>query len=127
MQLNCTLKLQKAHIVLIMQYFGIFQLLIFNIIVAAVVQDFYWRNYVHGDVPYDAVEAAPGLYIGQVNFKDYLLPTAIYPYRKVAITTDVKREYVKDNIKASQIVLTIFYFLSLLQLFLILLKDTEQY
>ncbi|GJQ81694.1 hypothetical protein Trydic_g12728, partial [Trypoxylus dichotomus] len=53
-----------------------------NADVEAVVQDFFWRDYIHGDIPCDAIEAAPGRYIGQFNHNGNTVAT-IYPHSDI--------------------------------------------
>ncbi|KAK9694119.1 hypothetical protein QE152_g33750 [Popillia japonica] len=61
--------------------------------------DFYWRHYNHGDVPYDALEAHPGLYIGQAHFSTGLLPASIYHYRNSAVAMLGPRVNVTKHLK----------------------------
>lgn len=51
---------------------------------AALIQDFYWRDYIPGDLPIDALEAAKGRYISQVHETGFA-PSTIYPYSQIVI------------------------------------------
>ncbi|KAK9694124.1 Protein of unknown function (DUF3421) [Popillia japonica] len=64
---------------------------------ADLIPNFYWRDYNHGHVPRDALEAAPGLYIGQAHFSDGLFPVAIYPYRNSAVAVYGQRRDVTNH------------------------------
>lgn len=61
-------------------------------------QDVYWREYLPGDIPYDAVEAAPGRYIGQVFHEGFLVGT-IYPHSDAAVIIFNNRQNINDNVK----------------------------
>ncbi|GJQ73014.1 hypothetical protein Trydic_g1650 [Trypoxylus dichotomus] len=66
----------------------------------AVLKNYYWRDYVFGDIPYDAIEIAnDGKYIGQAYVDGGLLPVTIYPYNGFAIGELFGKVIVKDNIQ----------------------------
>ncbi|GJQ73000.1 hypothetical protein Trydic_g1637 [Trypoxylus dichotomus] len=69
-----------------------------NADVEAVVQDFFWRDYIHGDIPCDAIEAAPGRYIGQAYYNGHTVAT-IYPHSDAAIIEMRGKRGIKDNVK----------------------------
>ncbi|KAK9754519.1 Protein of unknown function (DUF3421) [Popillia japonica] len=79
--------------------------LLFLVLIGLILQDadltsnFYWRDYNHGHAPLDALEAAPGLYIGQAHFSEGLFPVAIYPYRNSAVAVYGQRLNVKNHLK----------------------------
>ncbi|KRT82279.1 hypothetical protein AMK59_3576, partial [Oryctes borbonicus] len=62
-------------------------------------QNFYWRDYLHGEVPFDALEAAPGVYIGQFGFDNGPFVVSIYPHRNSAIAMHFLYTKVTENIK----------------------------
>ncbi|GJQ73009.1 hypothetical protein Trydic_g1645 [Trypoxylus dichotomus] len=66
---------------------------------ATSVHNFYWRNYSHGEIPYDALEVSPGIYVGQVHVKEGNMPAAIYPFRRSAIVVHRTRLEIKEHIK----------------------------
>nr|XP_022899746.1 uncharacterized protein LOC111413119 [Onthophagus taurus] len=60
--------------------------------------EYYWRDYI-GEIPKDAVEASPGLYIGQIPYNG-LLPGTIYPLKQVAVSSgDGHKIESKDGVK----------------------------
>ncbi|GJQ73008.1 hypothetical protein Trydic_g1644 [Trypoxylus dichotomus] len=59
----------------------------------------YWRDYIPGNIPDDAFEAAPGLYIGQALYQGNLLVTTIYPYTDTAVGELMGQRNFKHNIK----------------------------
>ncbi|GJQ73012.1 hypothetical protein Trydic_g1648 [Trypoxylus dichotomus] len=66
----------------------------------AEMQDFYWRDYTHGDIPYDAIEGGVGKYIGQAYIQGHgIVPAAIYPHRNSAIAIFNTRQNIKEHIK----------------------------
>lgn len=65
-----------------------------------VTQDFYWRDYIRGDIPYDAIEGAPGRYIGQVNYNGNHVAT-IFSHNKIAAIEWVVRINFTTDIKVS--------------------------
>ncbi|GJQ77208.1 hypothetical protein Trydic_g12479, partial [Trypoxylus dichotomus] len=69
-----------------------------NFNVEASTQDFYWRDYYYGDMPCDAIEAAPGKYIGQVYFYGDIVGT-IYPYNGTAVAEIYGKQNFTTNIK----------------------------
>ncbi|KRT84356.1 hypothetical protein AMK59_1752 [Oryctes borbonicus] len=64
----------------------------------ALTQDFYWRDYIPGDMPCDAIEAAPGRYIGQAYENGYMVAT-IYPHIGVAVIEMGGKKIIRDNVK----------------------------
>ncbi|KAI4459815.1 hypothetical protein MML48_6g00003759 [Holotrichia oblita] len=63
-------------------------------------QDYYWRDYAPGDIPYDAVEVAnDGKYIGQVYVDGGVVPASIYSHLGHALTELHGRQIIKENIK----------------------------
>ncbi|GJQ73002.1 hypothetical protein Trydic_g1639 [Trypoxylus dichotomus] len=69
-----------------------------NADVEAVVQDFFWRDYVHGDIPCDAIEASSGRYIGQAYHNGNMVAT-IYPHSDAAIIEMGGKKGITDNVK----------------------------
>ncbi|GJQ81767.1 hypothetical protein Trydic_g17526, partial [Trypoxylus dichotomus] len=69
-----------------------------NADVEAVVQDFFWRDYIHGDIPCDAIEAAPGRYIGQAYYSGHTVAT-IYPHSDAAIIEMGGKRGIRNNVK----------------------------
>ncbi|GJQ72997.1 hypothetical protein Trydic_g1634 [Trypoxylus dichotomus] len=69
-----------------------------NADVEAVTQDFFWRDYVHGDIPCDAIEAATGRYIGQAYHNGNMVAT-IYPYSDAAIIEMGGKKGIGNNVK----------------------------
>ncbi|KAK9717788.1 Protein of unknown function (DUF3421) [Popillia japonica] len=49
----------------------------------AISPDIFWRDYVQSDIPCDAIEAAPGRYIGQAYHNGFMVAT-LYSYSNVA-------------------------------------------
>lgn len=47
--------------------------------------DVYWREYIDGVIPQDAIAAEPGVYIGQMPVNG-ILPGTLYPSRKVVVS-----------------------------------------
>ncbi|GJQ73010.1 hypothetical protein Trydic_g1646 [Trypoxylus dichotomus] len=66
---------------------------------ATFIQNFYWRDYSHGVIPQDALQAFLGIYIGQVHKPTGLITAALYPYRNDAIIMYGPREDIKEHIK----------------------------
>ncbi|GJQ72998.1 hypothetical protein Trydic_g1635 [Trypoxylus dichotomus] len=64
----------------------------------AVVQDFFWRDYVHGDIPCDAIEASTGRYIGQAYHNGNMVAT-IYPHSDAAIIEMWGKKSIRNNVK----------------------------
>ncbi|KAK9694130.1 Protein of unknown function (DUF3421) [Popillia japonica] len=79
--------------------------LLFLVLIGIIVQDadlkpnLHWRDYNHGDVPHDALEAAPGLYIGQAHNPDGLFPVAIYPYKNIAVAVYGWQRNITEHLK----------------------------
>ncbi|GJQ73004.1 hypothetical protein Trydic_g1641 [Trypoxylus dichotomus] len=69
-----------------------------NLNVGALTQDFYWRDYYFEDIPCDAIEAAPGRYIGQVYFQGDTIAT-IRPYNGTAVAEIYGRQNFTANTK----------------------------
>ncbi|GJQ73019.1 hypothetical protein Trydic_g1654 [Trypoxylus dichotomus] len=66
----------------------------------AVLKNYYWRDYVFGDIPYDAIEIADdGKYIGQAYVDGGLLPVTIYPHHDFAIGELFGKVVINDNIQ----------------------------
>lgn len=63
--------------------------------------DVYWRDYVPGEIPYDAIEGAPRRYIGQI-LTDGFIVAQIYPDTDTAVFVYYKRKTTKSNIKVKQ-------------------------
>ncbi|KAK9694132.1 hypothetical protein QE152_g33743 [Popillia japonica] len=62
--------------------------------------DYYWRDYSFGSIPYDAVEINnDGKYIGQVYLKGGLLPATIFPYLGYAVTELFGKQIIRQQIK----------------------------
>lgn len=65
-------------------------------------QNYYWRDYSFGQVPYDAFEVADdGKYIGQVYVDGGLIPATIYPYLGLAIGELHGKLVIKEHVKVS--------------------------
>ncbi|KAI4459976.1 hypothetical protein MML48_6g00013072 [Holotrichia oblita] len=63
-------------------------------------QDYYWRDYAPGDIPYDAVEVAnDGKYIGQVYVNGGVVPATIYSHLGNAHAELHGRQIINENIK----------------------------
>ncbi|KAI4459972.1 hypothetical protein MML48_6g00020161 [Holotrichia oblita] len=63
-------------------------------------QDYYWRDYAPGDIPYDAVEVAnDGKYIGQVYVNGGVVPATIYSHLGNAHAELLGRQIINENIK----------------------------
>lgn len=65
----------------------------------ALTQDFYWRDYAPGDIPYDAFRCDEGKYIGQVLHANQNLPATIYPHSNIAVAELYGKQEIKENIK----------------------------
>ncbi|GJQ72999.1 hypothetical protein Trydic_g1636 [Trypoxylus dichotomus] len=61
-------------------------------------EDFFWRDYVHGDIPCDTIEAATGRYIGQACYNGNLVDT-IYPHSDAAIIEMRGKMGIRNNVK----------------------------
>ncbi|KRT84515.1 hypothetical protein AMK59_1901, partial [Oryctes borbonicus] len=78
--------------------FGVLVTSVVDLNVEAVSQDFFWRDYIQGDIPCDAIEGAPGRYIGQAFYKGNLVGT-IYPYSDAAVIEMSGKVDIRTNVK----------------------------
>ncbi|KRT84354.1 hypothetical protein AMK59_1287 [Oryctes borbonicus] len=84
--------------------YRIFSLLFFMCIgrvldVEGLPEGVYWRDYIPREIPDDAFEAAPGLYLGQALHQGNLLVTTIYPHIGTAVGELGGQKNFKHNIK----------------------------
>lgn len=67
-----------------------------------ILHNVYWRDYTHGDIPYDAIEIeSDGRYIGLVHAEKGLIPAMIYPHLHLVVYELFGKKIAKEHIKVS--------------------------
>ncbi|GJQ71935.1 hypothetical protein Trydic_g3044 [Trypoxylus dichotomus] len=61
--------------------------------------NYYWRDYVDGRIPCDALQGPNGKFIGQVYYGEQILPADVCPIKQLAIAERCGKQIVDENIK----------------------------